>query len=200
MAQPDAHTRLISWLKIVLPLVALGILSTLFLVARTVNPDDAIPYAEVDVAERIREPRMTDASYAGMTRDGASLTLTAAEARPAGTDGAATAKRLVGQLETADGLTTDLVAAQAKIDSENRTITLFGGVELKQTNGWNVASETLVAHMDRTEVTSPGQVSAFGPAGTLTASSMQLTENPKTPSRYLMVFNGSVKLVYDPSN
>jgi lipopolysaccharide export system protein LptC len=35
----DSRTRVVTWLKLVLPLVALGLLSTLFLLARTTDPD-----------------------------------------------------------------------------------------------------------------------------------------------------------------
>ena len=72
----DSHSRLVGWLKVALPLTALALLSTLFLVARKIDPEAALPYAEVDVAERIREPRMTAPTYAGVTEDGATLTIT----------------------------------------------------------------------------------------------------------------------------
>ncbi|MBL9052753.1 MAG: hypothetical protein JNN02_03385, partial [Tabrizicola sp.] len=49
MAGTDAHTRVVTWLKVLLPLAALAILSTLFLLADQINPDDALPFAEVDV-------------------------------------------------------------------------------------------------------------------------------------------------------
>ena len=40
-------------------LSALAILSTLFLVADQIDPEDALPFAEVDVEDLAREPRMT---------------------------------------------------------------------------------------------------------------------------------------------
>ena len=100
----DGWSRLVSWLKILLPLVALALLSTLFLVSNRINPEDAIPYAEVDVAERLREPRMTAPTYAGTTTDGSSLVVSAAEARPEseGVSGAR-AQDVVGKLTTPDG-------------------------------------------------------------------------------------------------
>ena len=73
MARADAHTRVVTWLKIALPLAALAILSTLFLLADKIDPEDALPYAEVDVEDLAREPRMTLPSNAGTTSDGAAL-------------------------------------------------------------------------------------------------------------------------------
>ena len=82
MARADRHTRVVGWLKVALPPAALAILSTLFLVARRIDPEAALPYAEVDVEDLAREPRMTAPTYAGLTSDGAALTLSAKEARP----------------------------------------------------------------------------------------------------------------------
>ena len=97
----NLHSRLVAVLKVALPLIALGILSSLFLLSGRIDPEDAIPYAEVDVAARLREPRMTDAGFAGVTADGAALTLNAAEAKPGAAGGSA--KTVLGRLETSDG-------------------------------------------------------------------------------------------------
>lgn len=199
MADLDAHSRLIAWLKIVLPLVALAILSTLFLVARTINPEDALPYAEVDVEERLREPRMTNPAYAGITSDGAALTLTAAEARPDSADPeSGTAQDLVGRLETPDGVVSDLTAGAAEVDSSDRTIYLTSGVTVVQSNGWKITSEAMTAQMDVTDISTKTPVTADGPAGHLTADSMHLSEATQKKGTYLVVFNGSVKLIYQP--
>ena len=199
MTDPDIHSRLIGWLKILLPLMALAILSTLFLVARTVDPEDAIPYAEVDVSERLAQPRMTDPTYAGVTDDGAALTIAADEARPEGdTPDASTAKALVGALETPDGGRTDLVAAAGQIDNTGRLITLTGGVDISSSTGWRVQTEELRAAMDQTRIESPTPITATGPAGTVTADTMRLSQDAENSDRYLLVFKGRVNLIYLP--
>jgi lipopolysaccharide export system protein LptC len=201
MSDQDFHTRLIGWLKIALPLLALAILSTLFLVARTVDPESAIPFVDVDVADRLREPRMVEPTYAGVTKDGASLILTADEARPEkGPDAPAQANSLTGRLETPDGVRSDLVAAQAAIDRPERKILLSGGVKISTSGGWTLESDTLSAATDQTDIETQSPVKASGPPGTLTANSMRITQNPKDQSRYLLVFNGAVKLIYVPDN
>ena len=201
MIQTDFHTRLIGWLKIVLPLLALVILSTLFLVARTINPDDAIPYAEVDVQDRLREPRMTTPTYAGLTTDGAALTVSAAEARPAGPDAAgASATAVIGLLETPDGARTDLTAGAGQIDPAARRILFSGSVTVSSSNGWQVQGETLTAAMDTTDISLPSDVVATGPAGVVTADTMRLTRTNGGDGPYVLVFNGAVKLIYHPQN
>ena len=197
MKEPDIHTRLIGWLKIILPLAALAILSTLFLVARTIDP---IPYADVNVDERLAQPRMTAPAYAGVTDDGAALTITADEARPeGGTPDASTAKALAGSLETPDGGRTELQAAAGYVDNAARLITLSGGVDISSSTGWQIKTDELHAAMDHTDIEAPSFVTATGPAGRVTADTMRLSQDNESPDRYLLVFNGAVKLIYLPA-
>lgn len=201
MPDIDAHSRLIAWLKIVLPFTALAILSTLFLVSRQINPEDAIPYADVDVEDRLREPRMTSPTYAGMTTDGAALTISAAEARPDQANAnSGTAQDVVGRLETPDGTRTDVQAGSARIENDKRMVYFTNGVTIAQNNGWTVSSQELAANLDKAEFMTDTEIQAKGPAGTLTADSLRLTEDPLNTGQYLLVFNGRVKLIYQPPN
>jgi lipopolysaccharide export system protein LptC len=93
-------------------------LSTLFLLARTIDPNNAIPIAEVDVEDRLREPRMTAPEYTGTTSDGASILLTATEARQ-DDGGSASAKGIVGKMVMPDGGEITLTAAKGNIDDAN---------------------------------------------------------------------------------
>lgn len=194
----DTHSRVVAMAKIALPLLALGILSTLFLFARTVDPTNAVPYADVDVAERAREPRLTAPTYAGVTSDGAALTVRAAEARPDIGSGT-TAQTLSARLDTPDGARTDLTADRMTIDDLSGLLSLNGNVMLVTTSGYRVTTDTLTARLDRTGLIAPGTVAAVAPAGTITAQGMTLTQSAD-PDTYVLVFKGRVKLLYDPLN
>ncbi|MCU0816598.1 MAG: LPS export ABC transporter periplasmic protein LptC [Cypionkella sp.] len=199
MNKPDTHSRLIAFLKVALPLLALALLSSLFLLSRSINPEDAIPYSEVDVEDRLREPRMTQPAYAGVTEDGAALTLSAGELRPRPDDPrSAKALGLVGALETPDGRKTDLSAGQAELEAELGEILLSGGVEIRQATGWTVTTDSMTLRTDRTSLTATTPVAAEGPAGRITANGMNLTQNPEGSGGYVLVFNGAVKLLYQP--
>lgn len=198
MAADNLHSKVVGLLKVVLPLVALAILSTLFLAQRTIDPQDAIPYAEVDVADRLREPRVTDAAYAGVTEDGASLTLQAADARPgvAGTPNGGQATTVTGRIETPDGAVTDLVAGTALMDSGARKVVLSGGVVVTSSTGYVIAATGISMATDRTALDSDGAVQAQGPLGTLNAGGLHIGPSG---AGYVVVFNGGVKLVYLPA-
>ncbi|NHB75926.1 LPS export ABC transporter periplasmic protein LptC [Rhodobacter calidifons] len=198
MARADRHTRVVGWLKVALPLAALAILSTLFLVARRIDPEAALPYAEVDVHDLAREPRMTAPTYAGTTRDGGALTLRADEARPAaeGVEAAASALRL--ELDTPDGARTELSAATARMDRAAQEVVLSGGVTVTTSTGYRLETEEVAARLDRTGLESRAPVTATGPVGEIRADRMELRQENPTQASYVLVFNGGVRLVYRP--
>ena len=200
MARVDRHTRVVGWLKVVLPLTALAILSTLFLVARRIDPEAALPYAEVDVEDLAREPRMSAPTYAGTTEDGSALTLSADEARPASEGSPAQAAGLRLDLATPDGGRTELLAADARMDDTAREVVLSGGVALTTSTGYRLETEEIAAKLDRTGLESRAPVRATGPAGEITADGMSLSQDNRTPGDYVLVFKGSVRLVYQPGS
>lgn len=198
MARADPHSRMVAWLRIALPLAALAVLATLFLLADRIDPDDALPYAEVDVEDRARSPRMTAPSYAGTTADGAALRLTAAEARPASDATKAVALGVALTLDTPDGGRTEMTAATAVINDAARQLHLAGGVTAQTGSGYTIATDGIIANLDRSGLQSTGPVSATGPAGDLVADTMTLRPNSRSPGTYLLVFKGGVRLVYQP--
>lgn len=195
-ARDNLHSRVVTILKVVLPLIALALLSTLFLFSRKINPEDAIPYAKVDVEERLRDPKMTDAGFAGMTQDGASIAMTAAEAKPDATG--ASLRLVMGTLQTPDGIKTEVAASAVAVDTAKKMIELTGGAELHSSNGYVVQAQGLGVATDRTRVESRGDVSAQGPVGQLTADHMLLTQEGEV-GPYVLVFNGKVRLLYQPN-
>ena len=198
-ASENLHSKLVVWAKVTLPLLALALLATLFLFARQIDPTDAIPYAEVDVEERAREPRLTQPTYAGVTSDGSSLSLTAAEARPDSATGVATALGIEGKMQTPDGATTNLSANTAVLNSTAGVMTLSGDVSITTSSGYAIKSDALVTNLNETGLSSPGPVTAISPMGTIKANEMQLSEDPKIAGAYLLVFKGRVKMLYTPA-
>ena len=195
----NLHSKLVVWAKVTLPLLALALLATLFLFSRQIDPTDAIPYAEVDVEERAREPRLTQPTYAGVTADGSALSLSAAEVRPDSAAGVGTALGIVGKMQTPDGATTDLAAANAELDTTAGVMMLKGDVAITTSSGYSIKSDALIANLDQTGLTSPGPVTATSPMGDVSADEMVLSQDPENADAYLLVFKGRVKMLYIPS-
>jgi lipopolysaccharide export system protein LptC len=198
MARADFHSRMVGWLKVGLPLVALAILSTLFLLADRIDPDAAIPYAEVDVEDLARDPRMSAPTYAGTTSDGAGITISAKEARPAADGQNAAADGFTALIETPDGGSIDIAAARVELNEAERKITLDGGVTLTTSAGYAIRTEGLSARLDRTGMESTAPVQVTSPMGRLDAAGFTLQQDANDPTAYLLIFNGGVKLVYQP--
>jgi lipopolysaccharide export system protein LptC len=200
LGQTDPHSRLVIWLRILLPLAALAVMSTLFMVSRPVNPEDAIPYASVDVADRLRDPRLTGPTFAGMTQDGAALTFKADTALPGvpGSALAGQARNLSGLIETPDGVRTDVAAALATMDDANRVVSLTGGVTLHNSTGYQVKAAGLTLSLDRTRMETAGAVDATGPLGQVHAGKLLITKDAS--GLYKLDFTEGVRLLYQPPN
>ena len=78
----DGYSALVAWLKTLLPIVALGLLSTIFLFSGKVDVTQSLPYAEHNVAEIIREQRITQPYFTGIASNGTEIALSAAYASP----------------------------------------------------------------------------------------------------------------------
>ncbi|MDN5785776.1 hypothetical protein [Pseudorhodobacter sp.] len=193
------HSALVAWLKVLLPLLALAILSTLFLVSRTIDPSDAIPFARVDIDDRIREPRLTQPTWAGVTDDGSALTIAAADARPqqSGAIGAS-ASQVVAELKTPDGGSASLTAARGMLDQKTGAMLMDGGVTISTSTGYHLQTDALTAKLDRTSLVSQGAVEGDAPAGHISAGQMEITQRDDGTGQYLLVFKNGVKLLYQP--
>ena len=198
MAQNLAtYSRIVAWLKVILPLTALALLSTVFLLARAIDPEQSIPFAEVDVQELAREPRITAPEFAGMTADGAAISITADIARtglPTSEDIAA--DRLTAQFQTPDGAEILAQADQGAIVDAS-VATLEGNVYIRSTAGYRIETEQITLDLDRTDIETEGAVRGFGPIGTLTAGRMQVELRAETGDS-ILVFKDGIRVLYDP--
>jgi lipopolysaccharide export system protein LptC len=198
LGRDNLHSTLVVWLKILLPLAALAVLSTLFMVSHHVNPEDAIPYADVNVEDRLREPRLTGATFAGMTQDGAAVTLKAAEATPsvAGSTTPGQAKGLAGRIETPDGVQTNVTSPLGQLDQAAKVVTLSGGVNLQNSAGYTMQTDSLTLALDRTRLESAGTVTSTAPFGRITAGKLLMTR--ADDGTHKLDFTGGVRLIYQP--
>ena len=191
------HSQLVRTVKLVLPLAALAILSTLFLLPRPVDPTRAIPLFGIDIEDLARDPRVTTASYAGVLDDGGALTVTAATLRT-DQDGFSrlNATGLDMQLDTPDGARLELRADSGRIDQGTDLLTLRGNVVLADATGYRLRTEHLTVALDRTWLSATTPVAGEAPAGRLNAGGMELTRGDD--GAHLLVFTGGVELVYRP--
>ena len=190
------YSRAVALLKILLPLLALGLLSTLFLFSRSREPAMSMPFADSLSQGETASQQLGAPSFAGTTRRGDMLTMTASRARPSG-DGRIEADDLSARLILSGGSQIALASATATLIDETSEVELTGGVTIESSTGYTLTTEGLVSSMSDTSARSLGPVSGSGPAGTLEAGAMEITPT-ENGSDVQLRFTGGVKLVYDP--
>lgn len=191
------HSRAVRLGTLLLPLAALALLSTMFLLARSVNPDDAISFAAVDVSERARDRQVTAPRLSGVSDRGTAFDLAAREARPDADDPrrmSGTALRLVLDGQARDRAT--IVADAGEVDTGARTIALEGDVHIETSTGYDLETARMDGSLGRLEVVAPEEVRGTGPLGELRAGAMRIDEDAGGAAR--MVFTGGVNLLYLP--
>ena len=192
----ERHSRLVLWSKIILPILALAILSTIFLLAKRINYDGVLPYVQDQVDARANDPRMTRPDFSGMTSDGAALTVMASEARP-GTesDRQVTAADLSAEYKTPGGRSILVRARSGGFDMDRGLISLTGDARLTTPDGYDISADQMQAATKTVTITAEGHLVALAPLGQLTAGSMTLTGRA---GEHHLVFKGSVRLIYKP--
>ncbi|MCC6007066.1 MAG: LPS export ABC transporter periplasmic protein LptC [Rhodobacteraceae bacterium] len=202
MALPaDIYARLVAWSRIVLPLLALGLLSSLFLFPRTGDPLRNEVFSPADRAEMLRDERIAQPRISLVAEDGTAIELRAEEARPLDAEtGAFRAFGLSGVVLGRGGQRLELEAAEAMIEAGAERAELGGGVVLHSETGHRLVTSGLSAALDRLELVSTGAVEVDGPEGRLSAGGMEVRLADEGRGAQLLVFTGGVKLIYEPGN
>lgn len=196
MAAYNRYSRLVSGLKVTLPLLALGILSTLFLLSEQPDPERAIPYAEVDVEQLAREMRLTRPRYAGVLPDGNEITMIAETARPDfDTANVISTASLEGRIELDGDETLFIDALSGQIDMSTRIADLAGDVVAETTAGYRVTSERMYLRLAEPGASIPTDVRVDGPGLTITAREMEYSG---LSGAGVLSFTGDVRLLYEP--
>jgi lipopolysaccharide export system protein LptC len=193
--QNDAYSQFVSWAKVVLPLSAIVLLSTLFLIARNVGDTSQIPYA--DIEEIARQPRLSAPKMVGMSETGGTYTIEADVARQdPDTDNGLIAEAIVVNMATIDGIQTTVSAGIGKLDSDAKVVTLDNLARVTTSDGYLMETRGLVTSLTdgSLETTDPLEVRA--PYGSLTAGRLTITPDSDEPQ--LIVFNNGVRLIYQP--
>jgi lipopolysaccharide export system protein LptC len=194
----NIHSRLVAWLKIVLPLAALAILSTLFLVARSIQVPDELPFAQIDLKERARNPQATEPAFAGVTDNGDRIAINAVSARPIDGDmSRVEATDVDGRMDMNGGSVIFVTSKKGLIDQPADMTRLTGDVVITTTDGYVMKTEALNAGLSTVWAETDGFVQGNGPPGRFTAGKMKLSTDPETGKSHLLLTQRA-KLIYDP--
>ncbi|WP_299548100.1 hypothetical protein [uncultured Tateyamaria sp.] len=192
----DGYSKLVAWLKVLLPLTALGLLSTLFLLSRNIDPIASVPFAETEVQERLRGQQVTAPFYSGTSSSGDRISVSAGTMATADDQNNA-ATDLAAHIDLSSGTRVVLFSDSGEFDLAGGASSLAGNVVITTSTGYKLNSDELLTDFDRMSVRSPGPVTGTGLSGTLEAGEMRLEKTDGGENAHL-VFTKGVKLIYRP--
>jgi len=188
----NSYSTLVAWMKIILPLVAIGVLSTLFLFAGRPDPEDALIVSDIDVAELADEQRLGRPRFAGLLEGGQSLRFTAERAAPlADSTDLFAAEDVAVRVTLSLGLEALVDAQSALVDMNAQIAELSGGVVIRRTDGLRLQTQAMTLGLASLSAES-GAVEIIGPGLTLDAAAMRVSGDAQFD------FTGGVRVIYTP--
>lgn len=191
----DARSGIVRFLKVALPLAAIGLVAALFLAPRG-DPGRGVSVSAIDfdVTEglRLSQPRFT-----GVTRDGQPFVITADWALPDGPDpdrvGLGPAR---GEIELDPARRATLTAAGGEIRPKLNTMRLEGGVDGATSDGWRLTAPSADIDLKAETLAAPGPVAVSGPSGDIAAGSLRAA---RREGAFVVWFEDRVRVRIDPA-
>lgn len=192
------HSRLVAWMKIILPVAALGLLSTLFLISRSFDPTKSVPVSQIDLERRAHEQGATNPAFAGVTSSGDQVMFQAKSAQPDPIEPERLiAKDVTAQMRLIAGTVIDITSDSADMHQDRDIAELDGNVHVTTSTGYVIDTERLLTRFDQLYAETPGPVKGTGPPGEINAGRMILNTDDLTGEPQLL-FTDGVKLLYTP--
>lgn len=193
----DGYSRLVQFLKVLLPLAALGLLSSVFLLSRSVDPNATIPFAQQELDQRTSGQQVTAPFFSGVTEKGEEIFVTASLARPGSETTPAQAEDLSAEIRLDINRKITLNSDMGEIRLDQDMAVFSGDVVIISTDGIRVTTEELNTSLSGVSGYTPGPVAGTGPIGEFKAGRLEFgAENEDDPIH--MLFKNGVKLIYDP--
>jgi lipopolysaccharide export system protein LptC len=198
MTGGNRYSTMVAWAKVALPMIALALLSTLFLFSRTPDPEAALPFSDVDIDQLIREQRLSRPRFAGTLDDGREITLVADTASATVRDpNIIVMNKIESRVALSQDAALTLSADLGDLDLGTQVVTLTGSVIALSTDGYRMITERLTVAMDTMRLASPEAIVLTGPGVTLEAGAMDMTG---ADGDAFLSFTGGVRMLYEPEN
>lgn len=193
----DRYSRMVQFLKVLLPLVAILLLSMVFLLSRSIETNVSGPFTEQDLDARVKSQMVTRPRFRGTTRKGEDIQVEAVQASRGSAEGVPTASRLQGRFGLTNGGVITLDSETGMLQPNKGEAVFSGDVVMTTTDGIRVTTDLLNTSLDEIRGETPGPVQAVGPIGRFSAGRMRFGAE-KTDGPVHILFTDGVKLVYEP--
>ncbi len=196
----NTYSTFVGFAKILMPIVGLGLLSSMFLINRAPDQSVAIPYSDVELNEILHGQRLGQPQFRGTLEDRSEVLLNAERAQPDPENSAIfNAQAVSGTITQTDGAVITLQTPNGQYDQTQRVAEGSNGVIVIHSGGYTLISDNLRAEIDRLDISTSAPVVIEGPDFRLEAGLMHLRDKGR-PSSEHVDFTQGVKLVYTQSS
>ena len=196
----NLHIQLMTGLKYLLPMIALGLLSVMFYMSQSVPQESIIPDSERQLYDRVNGPQVNAPYFTGVTGAGDRLSMSAMSVKP---DQSVEEDLEIDQvvLRIKTGPNQDILASSDSglIRNEQGLLVMEGSVQVVTNDGYQLSASKITSKMDALWLYAEGPVKGTGAAGFLEAGSMEIFRNAET-GNLQFIFQDGIKLIYDPES
>lgn len=197
---PAVHSRIVGVLKVGLPLVAVGMLASIFLV-QTDRLGGNLIFSQGDIDALGQGLRITNPTFTGTTRGQDQFRFTAALVEPdAAPPQRAKITTLAGEVALYNGPVVGLEADTGDLHIPTERLDVAGNVRLRTSDGYRIAAEQATLDLKAGSLIAGNTVESIGPLGQINSGSLTIQPAAPTGEARRFSFGNGVRLVYDPPN
>lgn len=195
---PGLHSRIVGVLKVGLPLVALGMLASIFLV-QTDRLGGNLIFSQGDIEALGQGLRITNPTFTGTTRGQDQFRFTAALVEPdAAPPERARITALAGEVALHNGPTVELEADTGDLHVPTERLDVAGNVRIRTSEGYRMAAEQATLDLKAGSLIAGNAVETTGPLGRIDSGSLTIEPAAASGEARRFSFGNGVRLVYDP--
>lgn len=196
------YSRLVGYLKVALPLLAVALFSTVFLFQTGDEIEGGISFSSDDRDTMRDGLAVHNPKFSGVNLRGDRFFLEAAKATPdSGEPEEVVLVELSGRTDYKDGFSVYLKAARGIVRLPEQLLELSGGLHISTSDGFEGLANGGTAGLDTGSFISDGPVTLDGPMGRLEAGAMRLDPAPEgaTKENQVFTFENGVTLTLTPN-
>jgi lipopolysaccharide export system protein LptC len=198
---PDFRSRVVTILKVGLPLVALGMLSALFLI----QTDDSLPggglvFTKGDMDALGEGLSVSNPVLTGTSQNDDRFRFTADRVVPdAAPPTRADLTNVAGTIDLDRGASIDLTAPTAALDLQTQRIALDGPIHITTSDGYDMRARDMNIDLAKGVLEATESVESRGPLGNISSGSLRVEPNtPGDATARLFSFGNGVRVLYVP--
>lgn len=192
------YTRMIGLLKIILPLMALAVLGTVFLITKEDGFDPGFTFSQAEFDALESGSFLDNPQINGKTADGDIFSLNAERIEPESQDlQRIIASNLVSNFDFTSGISVEIIADTAEILMGEQLLVFPDGARIITSDGYDGTLKALTANLE-TGYISGEMIEADGPLGHISAEIFRISSvGAGSNGNRVLSFEKSVKVTLD---